>query len=165
MNVKRKGFAAALINVLIILILSVLRFSGLATLQIGQAVPMIFLPVIIAIAMFYGDNVSILSAILAGALMDSMAANSSCFHTIFFVVAAAVCNFLSNRFVNRNLKAAAYLTLIVSLFYYFLKYLIYFVFGGVSVSYDYFLLYLIPSVVYTTALIIPFYFLEKKLSN
>ena len=165
MNVKHKHFVAAFINVLLILAISVLRFSGLATFQIGQAIPIVLLPVIIAIAMFYGDNAAILSAIIAGALMDSMASNSSCFHTVFFVIVAAVCNFLSNRFVNRNLKAAAYLTLIVSLFYYFLKYLIYFVFCRISVGYDYFLLYLIPSVVYTTAFIIPFYFLEKKLSN
>ena len=165
MNVKHKSFTAAFINILLIILLAVLRYSGVATFKIGEAVPIILLPLIIAVSMFYTDNASLLAALLTGAFMDSLSADSSWYNTIFFVVAATVCNFLSNRFLNRNLKAAAYLTLIVSLIYFFLRYLIFFVFGGVSVNYDYFVLYLIPSVVYTAVFIIPFYFLEKKLSE
>jgi len=55
------------------------------------------------------------------------------------------------------------MSFLVSLGYFFLKYLIFFVFRSVAVNYDYFMLYLIPSVVYTAVFIIPFYFLEKKL--
>ena len=165
MKVKYKQFVAVTVNILIIVLLAVFRYSGLATFKIGETVPVVLLPVVIAVAMFFGDNASLLSALLAGVLMDSMSADSSWYNTVFFVIAAAVCNFLSSRFLNRNLKAAVYITLIVSLFYFFLKYLIFFVFGGISVNYDYFLLYLIPSVVYTAAFIVPFYFLEKKLSQ
>ena len=165
MNVKYKRFVAVFINALLIFLLALFRYSGVATFRLGEAVPIVLLPVIIAISMYFGDNATILAALFAGVLMDSMSADSSWYNTVFFVIAAAVCNFLSSRFLNRNLKAAAYITLIVSLFYFFLKYLIFFVFGGISVNYDYFLLYLIPSVVYTAAFIVPFYFLEKKLSQ
>ncbi len=165
MKVKYKQFVAATVNILIILLLTVFRYSSLATFKIGEAVPIVLLPAVIAVSMFFGDNASLLAALLTGFLMDSMSADSSWYNTVFFVLAAAVCNFLSSRFLNRNLKAAAYITVIVSLVYFFLKYLIFFVFGGISVNYDYFLLYLIPSVVYTSAFIVPFYFLEKKLSQ
>ena len=165
MNVKYKSFVSVFVNTLLIFFVAILRYSSLATFKLGDAVPLVLLPVIIAIAMFFGDNASILSALFAGVLMDSMSADSSWFNTIFFVITAAVCNFLCSRFLNKNLKAALSLTAIVSLIYFFLKYLIFFVFAGITVNYDYFVLHLIPSVVYTAVFIIPFYFLEKKLAN
>ena len=165
MKIKLKTIISVAVNISIIFLLVVFRYSGIASFRLGEAVPMVLLPVIIAISMFFGDNASILSALLAGVLLDSMSADSSWFNTIFFVLAAAVCNFLCNRFLNRNLKAALTLTAIVSLIYFFLKYLIFFTFAGVTVNYDYFVLYLLPSVVYTALFIIPFYFLERKLAN
>ena len=165
MNVKYKHFVAAFVNILIICLLSALRYSGVATFKIGSAVPIILLPLIIAVAMFFSDNASLLAALLAGTLMDSMSAESSWFNTLFFVVAAIISNLLGNRFFNRNLKAALYLSSLVSLIYFFFKYLIFFVFRAVEVNYDYFVLYLIPSVVYTAVFIIPFYLLEKKLAQ
>lgn len=164
MNTKALRFASAFINVVLICSLIGLRYSGIAIFKIGNAVPVILLPLIVAISMFKNSNSSIMFALLTGALMDSTASDSSCFNTIFFVLAAAGCNLLFNRFLNRNIKAAAYMSFLVSLVYFFLKYMIFFVFQGTSVNYDYFMLYLIPSVVYTAVFIIPFYFLEKKLA-
>ena len=115
--------------------------------------------------MYFGDNATILAALFAGVLMDSMSADSSWFNTVFFALAAAVCNFLCSSFLNKNLKSALSLTAIVSLIYFFIRYLIFFAFSEVSVNYDYFVLYFIPSVVYTAVFIIPFYFLEKKLAD
>ena len=163
MNTKAMRFASAFINIALICLLCDLRYSGTATFKIGNAVPVILLPLIVAIAMFKNSNSSLLAALLTGVLMDSTASDSSCFNTIFFVLAAAICNLLFNHYLNRNIKAAAYMSFLVSLGYFFLKYLIFFVFRSVAVNYDYFMLYLIPSVVYTAVFIIPFYFLEKKL--
>lgn len=165
MDIKRKRFVSVFVNVFLICLITALRYSGVATFKIGNAVPVILLPLIVSVAMFFSDNVAILSGILSGVLMDSFSSDSSCFNTLCFVVAAAICNLLSNRFLNRNLKAAVYLSALVSTIYFFIKYLVFFVFNGISVNYDYFMLHLIPSVVYTAIFIIPFYFLEKKLSN
>ena len=165
MDIKRKKFISIFVNIFLICLITALRYSGVATFKIGNAIPVILVPLVVAIAMFFGDNASILAGILSGVLMDSFSSDSSCFNTLFFVIMAAICNLLSNLFLNRNLKAAVYLSALVSTIYFFIKYLVFFVFSGISVNYDYFMLHLIPSVVYTAIFIIPFYFLEKKLSN
>ncbi len=165
MDAKRKSFIAALLNIVLIFALFLLRFCGIATFQIGRATPMILIPVIISLSIFCGENASLLYAIFAGFLMDCAAGDTYCFNTVFMVIAATVCNLLSNRFLNRNLKAAVCLSATVSFGYFFLKYLVSFVFRGIPVHYDYFILYLIPSVVYTAVWIIPFYFLQKLLNR
>lgn len=163
MNTKRLRFISAFVNVMLICTVIALRYSGVLTFQIGNAIPVVVLPIIIAIALFSSNTASLLYALLAGILMDSMSSDSSCFNTLFLVVTATACNLLINRLLNRNIKAAVYLSAVISLIYFFLKYLIFFAFRSISVNYDYFMLYLIPSVLYTAIFIIPFYFLEKKL--
>lgn len=165
MKTKGMRFISAFINIFLICTLTALRYSGVATFKIGAAVPIIVLPLVVSVAMFFSINASFLAALFAGILTDSLSSDTSCFNTLFFVVAVAVCNILVNRYLNRNIKAAVCLSSVVSLSYFFLKYLIFFAFRSFSVNYDYFMLYLIPSVVYTAVFIIPFYFLEKKLAN
>lgn len=164
MDIKRRRFIAAFINTLLLLLAFLLRYSG-ATLSIGNATPVLLLPITVSVSIFFGGNASLLSGIFAGVLMDSAAADTSCFNTVFFVLAATAGSMLSSRFLNRNLKAAVCLSVGVSFAYFFIKYLVFFAFRGVAVNYDYFILYLIPSVVYTAVWIIPFYFLQKKLSE
>lgn len=165
MEIKRRRFVAAFINAVIILAVFLLRFSGVATLQIGEAVPILLIPIVISISIFFGENAALLSALFTGLLMDSSSADSSCFNTVFFVLGATACGVMANRFLNRNLKAAICLSLGLSFSYFILKYLIFFVLRGIAVNYDYFVLNLIPSAVYTALWIIPFYFLQKKLGN
>ena len=165
MDIKRKRFISAFVNIFLICAITALRYSSVATFKIGNATPVVLLPLVVAIAMFFGDNASILAGLLSGILMDGFSSDSSCFNTLFFVVMSAICNLLSNLFLNRNIKAAVYLSALVSTLYFFVKYLVFFVFRGISVNYDYFMLYLIPSLVYTAIFIIPFYFLEKKISK
>ena len=165
MNAKRKGFIAAFVNILLIFTIFLLRYSAGVTLKIGGAVPMLLIPVIISVSIFFGENAAILYGLFAGFLTDAVTSDSYCFCTVFMVITAVVCNLLMNRFLNRNLKAAVCLSVCVSFGYFFLRFLVSFVFMGVSVNYDYFIFYLIPSVVYTSVWIIPLYFLEKKLSH
>ena len=165
MTVTRKRFIAVLINSLLLFALFLLFFSRDGFLRIGNAVPLIILPLVLSISFFYGDNPSIIAGLLAGIFLDSSSAYTSCFNTLFFVIVASVTNLLAFRFLNRNLRAAICLSVSVSFGYYALKYLIYFAFGGVTITTDYFLSYLIPSAVYTAVWMIPFYFLQKKLSN
>ncbi len=165
MEIKRRRFIAAFVNAIIIFAVFLLRFSDIATLQIGYAIPILLIPIVISVSIFFGENATLLSALLAGLLMDCAAADTSCFNTVFFVLGSTACGVMANRFLNRNLKAAVCLSLGLSFAYFVLKYLIFFVFGGIAVNYDYFVLNLIPSAVYTALWIIPFYFLQKKLSN
>lgn len=162
---KRKRFLAAIVNVSLLLIFFVLRYSGIAVLNIGQAVPLILLPLALSVAIFYGENVGLITGFFTGAFMDSFSAESSCFNTLFMVLCCSACGLLSTRFLNRNLKAALCISAGAAFAYFVLKYLIFFAFGRVSVDYSYFTLYLIPSAVYTSVWILPFYFLNKHLSD
>lgn len=165
MNIRKKRFIAAFVNILVLCFAFFLRYSGTGILNIGGAVPLILLPIAISITVFYSENVALVTGIIVGVFMDSVSADSSIFNTLFMIIGCVVCNLLSARFFNRNLKSALCLSACMSFLYFSLKYIIFFAFSGVLVNYDYFTLSLIPSAVYTSVWILPFYFLNKKLSN
>ncbi len=163
MNTKRRRFISVFINILLLLSVFLMHY-GRITLAIGEAVPVILIPLALSIAVCHSENTGLLAGFFAGALMDSAAADTSLFNTVFMVIGCAVCGILSARFFNRNLKAVICLSAGLSFGYFFAKYLIFFAFNSIAASYDYFVGYLIPSAVYTALWIIPFYFLQKKLS-
>lgn len=163
MKITRKRFAAAAINTFLLIFIFLLRSCNLLF-SIGDAVPMLLLPLCISISMFFGENATLLCFLFAGLLTDSVSAHSSFFNTLFFVIIGVLCGRLASRVLNRNLKSALCLCTAVAFLYFFSMYLIFFAFGGIHVNYDYFVTYLIPSAIYTALWIIPFYFLQKKLS-
>lgn len=163
MNNRRARFIAAFINTLLIIILFLLRTTGIAIFAIGDAVPVVLLSLVLSIIVSYDENAGIFSSVLAGVLMDTVSSESSLFNTLFFVIAGAACSLLATRFLNRNLKAALCLSAGLSFGYFFAKYLIFTAFRGIGANYDYFTLHLIPSAIYTALLFIPFYFFQKYL--
>ncbi len=162
---KARSVVAVISNLLLILSVFVLRYSCSLTLSIGQAVPVLLIPLVLSCAIFYGENVAMLAGFFAGVLMDSVAATPSWFNTLFLTIGGLICAVLSSRVLNRNFKAAICLSVGISFGYFFIKYLIFFVFEGIVVNYDYFVLDLIPSALYTSLWLIPFYFMQKKLSD
>ncbi len=165
MNNKKKRFISAFVNILLIFIVFILRYSGVATLKIGGAVPNLLIPLSLSIALFYSEAVGAWSGLCIGILIDSVSAENSFFSTLYFFIGVSLCSVMTARLLNRNFKSAACLSLGMSFGYFFLKYLISFPFKGISVNYDYFVLTLIPSAVYTAVWILPFYFLQKKLTE
>ena len=165
MSITRKRFVAALINVLLLCFAFFIRYSTTGFLNIGRAIPLILLPLAISISIFYSENVALAEGTIIGIFMDSVSAESSIYNTLFMIICCVVCNLLSARFFNRNFRSALCLSAGMSFLYFTLKYTIFFAFSGVLVNYDYFTLYLIPSAVYTAVWILPFYLLNKKLSN
>ncbi len=164
MNKAQKNFVSAFINILLLLILFFMHYGGI-TFAIGRAIPIILIPLVLSVAVCYGENLGLLAGFFAGTLMDSAASETSLFNTLFMVIGCTVCGILSSRVLNRNLKSAICLSGGLSFGYFFVKYLVFFAFNGTAANYDYFVSYLIPSAVYTAIWIIPFYFLQKKLSS
>lgn len=165
MNDKKRRFVCAFVNIILIFVIFILRYSGLCTLKIGEAVPNLLMPLALSIAVFYSNTAYLSAGLFIGILMDSAATEASFFNTVYFVVGCSVCSVLATRLLNRNLKAAICLSLGMSFCYFFLRYLVFFAFKGIAVNYEYFVVYLIPSVVYTAVWFIPFYFLQKKLTE
>ncbi len=165
MEKSRFGILAFFINLFIIIFLFVLRYSGLVTLAIGQAVPITLIPFVAAVALCYGEWYGAAAGFFAGALMDSVTTASSCFNSLTVMLIGLVCGLLSSYYLNKNLYAAACVSLGASFTYLFARLLFFYSFKGISIGADYYSLYFIPTVFYTALFIIPFYFLEKKLKS
>lgn len=163
MNNRRARFITAFVNTLLIILFFLARTTGIATFSIGNAIPVILLPLVLSIIVFYDETAGLFASALAGLLMDTVSSEGSLFNTLFFVIAGTACSLLATRYLNRNLKAMLCLSAGFSFGYFFIKHLVFTAFRGIGANYDYFMIHLIPSAIYTAALFIPFYFFQKYL--
>lgn len=161
-NRKRWSF---IINAFCIIALFILRYSSLLTLKIGQASPITLIPFVIAVSIFWGSGYGAVAGFFSGVLMDGVLTDSSCFNTIALMFLGALCGVLSSHYLNKNIKSAICLSLGGVFAYLFLKLTIFYSFKEISIGAEYFASYFIPTIFYTALFIIPFYFLERKLSN
>lgn len=150
-------------NLFILILLFSLRYSGLLTLSIGQAVPITLLPFVISVSLFFGEWYGAVAGFGAGALMDSVVTGSSSFNTITLMLIGLTCGIFSSYYVNKNLRSAACLSLGGSFVYLVAKTIFFYSSNQISIGLDYYSRYFIPTVFYTALFIIPFYFIEKKL--
>lgn len=163
MKKNNRQIWAFIINAVLLLLLFTLRYSGLASLAIEQAVPITLIPFVVAVALFYGEWLGAATGFAAGALMDGTVTASSCFNTLTVMLIGLVCGVLSTYYMNKNIRTAACLSLGASFVYLFARQTFFYSFKGISLGTEYYSHYFIPTVFYTALFIIPFYFLEKKL--
>ena len=165
MKNNRGRYVAFFINLFLIIILFVIRYSGLLTLAIGTAIPITLLPLIVGIAIFYGEWFGAAAGLFAGALMDSVMSGSSCFNSLSVMMLGLLSGVLASYFMNKNVRSAACLSLGAAFLYLFARQISFYSFKGIPVDAEYYSTYFIPTAIYTAVFIIPFYFLEKKLKN
>lgn len=139
------------------------HYTGLIDITIKGASPIILLPITVAVAMFYDELVGLLFGLCCGFAMDAVAASTSVFNTIAFMLIGFIAGLLAKRIFNRNLPAAIALTLISETGYFGTKWLISAIIPDVQGKVYYLLWNLTPCAVYTLIFIIPLYFLEKRL--
>lgn len=165
MKKNHRGYIAFVINAVLLILIFILRYSGLATLAIGQAVPITLIPFVAAVALFFGEWYGAAAGFAAGALMDSVMNGSSCFNTLVLMFIGLISGVLSTYYINKNIRSAACVSLGASFVYLFVRLTFFYSFKGVSPGTEYYSHYFIPTVFYTAFFIIPFYFIEKKLKN
>ena len=165
MTNRKKLALQNVINFGLIFVLFLLRYTGIFVLDIGKATPIIVIPLIVAIAIYYGEFSGFLAGLFAGLLMDTQVIGSSCYNIFALMLLGLISGLCSTYMLNKNLKSAICLSFGATFLYFLFRYLILFVFKGDSLGFGYFSAYLIPSVVYTTIFIIPFYYLEKFLCD
>ncbi len=165
MKNNNRQLLAFIINIVIIILLYILRYSGIMTFSIGQAVPITLIPFVVAVAIFYGEWLGAVAGFFAGALMDGSMSGSSCFNTLVIMFIGLVSGILASYFMNKNIRSAACLSLGSAFVYLFAKTIFFYSFKGITTGTDYYSLYFIPTVFYTALFIIPFYFLERKLKD
>lgn len=147
------------------LILYLLDTTGLLTLKIGTAHPLLLIPFLVAVSMTAREWVGLVFGALFGVMLDITAANSFCFNLVIMLIIGCVCGLLCSFVVNDNIYSSILLSLAAGLFYFVVKWLWFYVFSGRGEAFNYFITYALPSAAYTALFILPFYYLVKFVSK
>ena len=163
MTKPQKTFLLSLFNAALFLVLILFHYSG-ASIKISGANPMSALALLVAVIMFSGELGGVLAGTALGIVLDSVSATPTGFNTVTLIVISFSGTLISHYLFNRNLKSAIALCLICATAYFVARWLVCFAFAGdTEGSFYYLIRYAVPSAVYTTVFIIPFFFTEKYL--
>ena len=161
MQKTKKTFLLIVINALLLTVLLLFHYSG-ASIAISTANPMALLALLVAIIMFASEIAGVLTGMLIGIVLDSVTSTPIGFNTLTLTLISFAAALISHYLFNRNLKAAVTLCLLFAFAYFFARWLIGFAFSGdVEDSFVYLIRYAVPSAVYTTVFIVPFFYIEK----
>ena len=166
---KKNKWLLNIANILIFFFVILFTISGVVDISIKNATPLVLIPLITAFSIFNSVGKSVFAGIIAGACLDSVQVGTYCFNTLAFLILAVLVYLVANNLFNKNIQSAVTLCLIVSVLYFVAKWGIYFTVGlNMKDSAEYLLSYALPSAVYSTAFIIPLYYLYRffeKLEN
>lgn len=140
----------------------IIHYTDIIDISIKNAEPLIILSLLTAFSMFNSVGTSAAVGLIMGIFMDSCASGTVCFNAAVLMVSAALVSVCAERLFNRNIRASLILCLLTSLFYFGLRWLLFYAFGvGAQDNLTYLLSYAFPSILYTAVFIFPFYFLYK----
>lgn len=155
-----------LANVLIFSFTILFDTSDFIDISIKTATPMLVIPLVCAYAFFANLQHCIIVGAVTGAFIDSVSYGAYSFNTVAFMLLAVAVTLASNNLFNKNIRAAVVLTLLTAAVYYiFLWLFFYIVPHDMKSSLGYLLKYALPSAVYSTAFIFPFYYIYKKFNS
>lgn len=166
MQLKKKRILFGFFSFLLFFFSFIAHYTDSIDLSIKNAQPFILLPLITAFSMFTTPGTAAVSGLALGICMDGCAGGTVCFNAIAIMLAATFVSVAANNLFNRNIKSAILLSVIISLFYYILRWLIFYAFSsGSHDNLTYLLSYVFPSVLYTNAFIFPFYFIFRYFNS
>lgn len=161
---EKHSVKAAVISFFLFALLFLLHYSDVISISIKTATPIILLPLLCAFSIFSTPAAAAATGLVLGVCMDSAASGTLCFNAIVLMLSAALVSASSSRLFNRNLPSAVLLSFLLTLFYFILRWLIFYAFTvSAQDNLTYLLHYAFPSVIYTNVFIFPFYFLYRKL--
>lgn len=166
---KSRRRTIVLLNILLFALCILLYGNAGTILKLNHATPFILLSLLVAFSVFSKISLSAVAGFISGAFIDSIANSSYCFNTIALMLLAVGVSLLSDRVFNKNLKGVTALCFLSCAAYYLFYWLI-FINPSVDTtdSIAYLLQFALPSIIYTTLFIFPFYFLYRywnKLKN
>lgn len=154
MNKQNSSYLPTIIYGAIFLIFYLITYTDLLVLNIGNAAPQLLISAVVSIGIFYGEWTGFTVGMVAGVFADAVAANTVCFNMLTFMLIGLITGLLINRYLNLNIFSALILSLASSLFYHISYWFIFFVIKGVDSSGQYFLLYCLPSIIYSAVFIL-----------
>ncbi len=162
-RMTKRNYFAALINAMLIALLFLMHYSNLPDISIYNISPMILLPFAVSLSMFYDELGATVSCTVIGIFADSASISSSYFHTFFFFLLGFGVSLMMHYMLNNNIRCAVMLAVVLSAAYFVLKWAFFYAFSGLNNSVEYLMQYALPSVLYTAAFIIPFYYLQRAI--
>ncbi len=164
MSYRKKSFLLPLINAVFMGALVLLHYNGAFTFKLWQATPMLPLTLLVAIGMFSTELTAALTGLAVGIFMDSAASTPQGFHAIIFLCLGLGISLIVKHLFNNNVFSSCALCLMASALYFILRWCFCFAFSlTFTQSLNYLLQIALPSVIYTSVFIIPFYYLERYL--
>ncbi len=164
MTSSKNIFKLRFINTLLFILLIFIQYNGVFSLKIATANPMLPISLFVAVCMFCSELSSVISGLIIGVFIDSVAATPAGFNATILMIFGICISLIVRHLFNNNIWSAISLCLMTTTVYFLLRWLFCFAF---SVSFTETLTYLMqtvfPSVFYTTAFAVPFYYLEKFL--
>lgn len=161
---RKSGVELFFINFALFALLLLLHTVGDSVIKIAGATPILTLSALIAFSMFASEWTSSFTGLVLGIFADSVSANGSLFNTVCYLLIALFVSVILHFLFNNNLRSSIAVGLIGSVFFFTLKWLIFFALSpNVQNSLPYLLYTALPSALYTAIAVVPFYYLERYL--
>lgn len=148
-------------NVFIFFIVTIVYCSGAAPLTIANATPFTVLPLLVGYSIFSTTGKSAIAGLLCGICVDAVAAKAVSFNAIILMLTAVFVCLFANNFFNKNIKSALVMSILSSVIYFVLNWLLYYISSDVKDSTTFLMNYALPSAIYTAVLIIPSFYLYR----
>lgn len=138
------------------------QITGIPDITIKTATPLLLVPMITAFSVYSSLPAAAVTGFVTGACLDGMASGTYCFNTIVLMLTGVAVYLTANNLFNKNVQSATALSLITAGIYFSLKWLVFYAFGvSVQDSMEYLLSFALPSALYTSLFIFPFYYLFR----
>ena len=159
---NKKNYFLKILNFFVFFILIIFETSGAVDISIKTAVPFILIPLLTAYSEFSTLSKSALAGFLTGASVDCVSADTFVFNTLVLMLLAVFVNLAANNLFNKNIFSALVMSLITAALYFVLMWAVFYLFSStVEQSLTYLLGHALPSALYTSVFIVPFYYLYR----
>lgn len=164
MTNRKNIFILRLINALFFVVLLYVQYNGAFTIKIAQANPMLPLALLVAVCMFCSEITAAISGLLIGIFIDTVASTPQGFNAAVFMILGLGSSLIVRYLFNNNIFSGIALCALCTTVYFILRWVFCVAFSAnLTENLTYLMQIAFPSVLYTSAFSIPFYYLEKKL--
>lgn len=154
--------AKVLITVLLFAAALFIQYTVKLNISIKNVSPIIVLPLLTAFSIFGTPGAAASAGLITGICMDALSGGAYCFNAISLMLFSVFTAALSNNLFNRNISSAILISLIVSILYFAVRWLIFYAPQlDIHENSTYLLSFALPSLLYTNVFIFPFYFIYR----
>lgn len=166
MKSRKNIFILRLINVLLFFVLIFIQYNSVFSIKIIKANPVLPLALLICVCMFSSEITAAISGLAVGIFMDTTAATPPAFNAITLMILGLAAALIVKHLFNNNILSSLALCALCTAVYFLIRFVFCIAFSlSLAENITYLLQRVLPSVIYTTAFAVPFYYLERALYN